>query len=41
MAFNLATVRYQQARAGNPQALAAAEVAYRCCLEPRGASLVK
>src|SRR5262245_26546447 len=34
VAFNLATVRYHQAKGGNPQALAAAEVAYRCCLEP-------
>ncbi|MFO0927990.1 MAG: hypothetical protein U0736_13270 [Gemmataceae bacterium] len=33
VAFNLATVRYEQARQGNPQALGAAEAAYRCLLD--------
>jgi hypothetical protein len=34
VAFNLATVRYHQARAGESAALAEAEVFYRCCTEP-------
>jgi hypothetical protein len=33
-AFNLATAKYHLARDGNAQALADAELAYRCCLEP-------
>lgn len=33
-AFNLATARYRQAREDSPQALAEAEEAYHCCLEP-------
>jgi hypothetical protein len=32
-AFDLAAAKYQLARAGNAQALADAELAYRCCLE--------
>jgi tetratricopeptide (TPR) repeat protein len=32
-AFNLAAAKYQLARGGNAQALADAELAYRCCLE--------
>lgn len=34
VAYNLATLRYQQARQGNAPALAAAEVAYGCLLDP-------
>ena len=34
VAFNLATVRFHQARTGEPAALAEAEVFYRCCTEP-------
>ena len=34
VAFNLATIRYHQARAGQMSALAEAEVLYRCCIEP-------
>lgn len=34
VAFNLATVRFHQARAGESGALAEAEVYYRCCTEP-------
>ncbi len=34
VAFNLATIRYHQARAGQLTALAEAEVLYRCCIEP-------
>src|SRR5258708_3722559 len=34
VAFNLATAKYHLAREGNPQALADAELGYRCCLEP-------
>jgi hypothetical protein len=34
VAFNLATVRFHQARAGESAALAEAEVYYRCCAEP-------
>jgi hypothetical protein len=34
VAFNLATIRYHQARAGQMAALAEAEVLYRCCIEP-------
>ncbi len=34
VAFNLATAKYHLAREGNAQALADAEQAYRCCLEP-------
>jgi hypothetical protein len=33
-AFNLATAKFHLARDGSPQALAEAEQAYRCCLEP-------
>ncbi len=35
LAFNLATANYQLAQAGNTLALAAAESAYRSCLQPR------
>ena len=34
VAFNLATIRYHQARTGQMSALAEAEVLYRCCIEP-------
>ena len=34
VAFNLATIRYHQAQAGQLTALAEAEVLYRCCIEP-------
>jgi Ca-activated chloride channel family protein len=35
VAFNLAILHYRQAQAGHTRALAEAEAAYRCCLEPQ------